>query len=44
MTAHGGRFPDLLVNEIGVYNGQVAVRTAGIIEVKADGHWTISVG
>jgi len=34
-----------LVNEIGPYQGRVLLPTGpGVIEIKGDGHWTISIG
>ena len=42
VEAHGEDFPDLLVNEIGDYEGTVRVTNAIALVVTGDGDWTIS--
>ena len=41
VQAHGNGFPDLLVNEIGSYDGTVRVSGALVLAISADGQWTI---
>lgn len=43
VTAYGGMFPDLLINEIGPYSGKVLLKRATVLEIVADGEWTIDV-
>lgn len=40
VTGYGGDFPDLLVNEIGAYNGKLVWRP-GLYEITADGAWSV---
>lgn len=43
VIAHGGLFPDLLVNEIGPYSGTVPVSAGpSVVILKADGGWSIT--
>jgi hypothetical protein len=44
VKAHGGNYPDLLVNAIGNYDGEVVLpEETTTIEIVADGSWTIKV-
>jgi hypothetical protein len=44
VKAHGGPYPDLLVNAIGNYDGEVVLpEETTVIEIIADGSWTIKV-
>ncbi len=38
-----GGFPDLLVNEIGPYSGTVRLPGSTIVEINADGNWSITI-
>ena len=41
--AHSGSFPDLLVNEIGPYDGDVRIEASTVVlEIIADGDWTLA--
>lgn len=42
VTAVGARSGDLLVNEIGPYTGTKAIDTPAIVDITADGNWTIT--
>ena len=42
--AEGSTFPDLLVNEIGNYSGSVRFPGPAVVDLTADGDWTITVG
>ena len=44
VMAYGARGRDLLVNEIGVYNGSVIVSgDAIVLEIVADGNWSVDI-
>lgn len=43
VTAYGTRGPDLLVNEIGTYNGTVVLGNAEVLEIVAGGNWSIDI-
>lgn len=44
VTAYGTWGPDLLVNEIGSYNGKVIVSgDAMVMEIVADGNWSVDI-
>lgn len=43
VVEYGGMFPNLMVNEIGVYSGTVPAQAGpSVIEVSADGAWSIT--
>ena len=43
VRAYGDGFPDLIVNEIGSYSGKVLLKGAMLLEIVADGDWTVEV-
>ena len=43
VTAYGSRGADLLVNEIGTYQGTVTLGNADVLEIVADGSWSIDI-
>jgi hypothetical protein len=44
VKTYGGRSPDLVVNEIGPYNGTVPLTGPSVVGINADGNWSITVG